>query len=79
MKMQAVMGMVYIVTWRYLINSYVTYDFFMDIWGFNKEEIISHYKVLEKIHGNGLKKNITAQIYVGLMEGYQQRGDDTQS
>ena len=46
---KTVMGMIHMVTWGYLVNYYVTYDWFVDIWGFNKEEILSHYKVLEKI------------------------------
>ena len=47
----------------------------MNIWDFNKEEIISRYRVLEKIAWEWIDKKITAQIDVGLMEEYQQRGE----
>ena len=43
------MGMIHMVTWGYLVHSYVNYDCFIGIWGFKKEEILSHYKILEKI------------------------------
>ena len=49
MKIKTVMGMIHMVTWGDLVNYYVTYDWFVDIWGSMKEEILSHYKVLEKI------------------------------
>ena len=68
------MGMIHMLTWVYLVNAYVTYDFFMDIWGFKKEEILSHYKVLEKLHGNGLTRKIASQIDVVLIKEDKQRG-----
>ena len=49
MNMHTMMGMIPMVIQGDFVNSYVTYDFFMEILGFKKEEILSHYKVLEKI------------------------------
>ena len=37
MKMMTVVGMIQMVTWGYLVNYYVIYDYFMDILGFKKE------------------------------------------
>ena len=48
MKMKMVMGMIQMVPWGDLVHSYVTYDWFIEIWGFKKEEILNHYKFLEK-------------------------------
>ena len=48
MKMKMVMGMIQMVTWGDLINYYFAYDWFMEIWGFKKEENFSLYKVLDK-------------------------------
>ena len=46
---ETVMGIIQMVTWGYLVHYYVNYNWFMGIWGFNNEEILSHYKILEKI------------------------------
>ena len=71
MKMKTVMGAIQMVTWGDLVNSYFTYDCFMEIWGFKKEEILYHYNILEKIAWEWLDKKIIDQIDVGLMEEYQ--------
>ena len=47
-KMKTVMGMIKMITWGDLVHSYVTYNCFVYIWCFKKEETISHYKALEK-------------------------------
>ena len=47
--MHTMMGMIPMVIQGDFVNSYVTYDCFMEILGFKKEEILIHYKVLEKI------------------------------
>ena len=77
MKKKTVMVMIQMVTWGDLINYYFACDWFMEIWGFKKEENFSLYKVLDKTVREWLDKTNNCPYICGpdRRKPIERRGD----